>query len=476
MRENVTSTTDMARIERDALGEIAIPSGALWGAHTERARINFALTGRVWPEVFLKSMAQVKLACARTNHRLEHLDAAKMEAIESACGLLISGEHAGQFPLDPLQGGAGTSTNMNFNEVIANLGLLRMGFEPGDYGHLHPFHDINLHQSTNDVFPTAIKVATLHLLKELEAETARLQETLQNKEQEFRNVLKLGRTELQDAVPMTLGMEFGAWAEAVSRDRWRIFKCRERIKVVNLGGTAVGTGLGAPREYILRVTDTLREITGLTLARAENLVDATQNQDTFVEVSGMLRALGVNLFKIASDLRLLGSGPDGGLGEIRLPARQTGSTIMPGKVNPVIPEAVIQASLKVNANDALVTQCAALGQLDLNAALPLLADALLDSLSLLINTSRMLREYCLEDVEADSEACRRHLDRSLVQAMVLLPKLGYKGVEEIVLAARESGMTIREILLQRNLFTEGEIDEILSPKRMHKLGYTDEDL
>jgi aspartate ammonia-lyase len=476
MRESVISTIDACRIESDALGDLPIPHHVYWGIHTERARINFPLTGRTWPLAFLKALAEVKLSCARTNGRLGFLEPRQLEAIEFACADIIAGRHTDQFPLDPLQGGAGPSTNMNLNEVIANLGLEHLGFEKGDYEHLHPFHHINLHQSTNDVFPTAIKVATLHLLKELETETAHLQEALQDKEQTFRDVVKLGRTELQDAVPMTLGMEFGAWAEALARDRWRVFKSRERIKVVNLGGTAIGTGLGAPRDYILRVVDVLREVTGLSVARAENLVDATQNHDAFVEVSGMLRALGVNLFKISSDLRLLACGPDGGIGEIRLPARQSGSTIMPGKVNPVIPEAVIQAAIQVSANDSVISRCAELGQLDLNATLPLLASALLDSLSLLANACRIFREFCIVGIEANEDVCRRHLDKSLTLATILLPRLGYKGVEEIVLAARSTNRTVPEILRERGLYSDEEIDALLSPKRMYKLGYTHDDL
>lgn len=475
MQDNATSTIKTRR-EEDALGVLELPAERYWGIHTQRAADNFQLTGLRWSPAFLQAMNAVKLACARTNARLGMLSPEKAEAIEWACAQIATGRYDEQFPLDPLQGGAGTSTNMNFNEVIANLGLEHMGYEKGDYVHLHPFHDINLHQSTNDVFPTAIKVATLQLLKALETETGLLQEAFQQKEQEFRNVLKLGRTELQDAVPMTLGMEFGAYAEAIARDRWRIFKCRERIKVVNLGGTAIGTGLGAPRDYIMKVTETLREITGLSLARAENLVDATQNQDAFVEVSGMLRAYAVNLLKIASDVRLLGSGPDGGLGEIRLPARQSGSTIMPGKINPVIPEAVIQAARMVLANDGLITEAAALGQLELNASLPLLCHALTGSLSLLVNTAKMFRELCIVGIEADPEACRRHLDRSLTLATVLLPRFGYKAVEEIVLQAAHEHKTVQEVLRERGTFTAEEIEEIMSPKRMHKLGYTHEDL
>ncbi|MGE4553617.1 MAG: lyase family protein, partial [Desulfovibrionaceae bacterium] len=322
------------------------------------------------------------------------------------------------------------------------------------------------------VFPTALKVAGLTLLKELEAALARLQETLQRKEQEFADVLKVGRTQLRDAVPMTLGMEFGAFAEALARDRWRIFKCRERIKQVNLGGTAVGTGLGAPRDYILRVVGCLKGITGLPVSRSENLVDATQNLDCFAEAMGMLTALAANLLKIANDFRLLYSGPDGGLGEIDLPPLQAGSSVMAGKINPVLPEAVAQVALKVMAAGQTVTLCAGLGQLDLNHLLPLLAHEFLESLRLLRNVVEVFEAKCVRGVAARPERCAELVARSKALATVLVPALGYDAVEVVVRRAEATGAGVERTVLDLGVADAATVRELLSPRRMRKLGFT----
>ncbi|MFW5838216.1 MAG: lyase family protein, partial [Desulfovibrionaceae bacterium] len=337
------------RTESDALGRRKVPKDAYWGIHTLRAVENFPISGRRWPGVFLSAFGQVKLACLEANAELGLVDTAKAEALRRACNEMIDGKLHEHVMVDPFQGGAGTSTNMCINEVLANRAIEVMGGELGDYALVHPVHDVNKHQSTNDVFPTALKAASLALLKVLEDKLSRLQEVLQAKEQEFADVVCVGRTQLVDAVPVTLGMTFGAMAEAASRDRWRIFKCRERLKQVSLGGTAVGTGLGAPREYIFLAAQHLKRITGLPLSRAENLMDATRNLDCFAEAAGMLQALGANLIKASSDLRLLASGPDAGLGEIELPAVQAGSSIMAGKINPVLPEAAGQVALRAMA-------------------------------------------------------------------------------------------------------------------------------
>jgi aspartate ammonia-lyase len=321
------------RIEHDLLGELAVPADALYGIATVRALANFPLSGRPVHRGLVHAYGAVKLACARTNHELGYIPDAAFQPLESACGELIRGELDVHVVVDALQGGAGTSTNMNVNEVLANRALQLAGHAPGDLETLGP-DLVNLHQSTNDTYPTALRVAAIAGLCALEREVVGLVEAFQQKEKKFADVVKPGRTQLQDAVPITLGRAFGAYADAFARDRWRVFKCEERLRVVNLGGTAIGTGLGAPREYIFRVVDHLRQITGFGLARAENLVDATQNLDPFVEASGIVRALASNLIKVSNDLRLLSSGPDAGLGEIRLPAVQVGSSIMPGKINP----------------------------------------------------------------------------------------------------------------------------------------------
>jgi aspartate ammonia-lyase len=364
---------------------------------------------------------------------------------------------------------------MNCNEVIANLANQKLGKPFGTYHPIHPLEQVNLHQSTNDVYPTATKVAVLFLLKDLEKEISWLQEELQAKEKQFADVLKLGRTELMDAVPMTLGMEFGAYAEAVARDRWRIFKCRERIKVVNLGGTAIGTGLGAPRDYIFKVTDTLRSLTGLSISRCENLVDATQNLDPFVEISGMLKTYACNLLTISNDLLLLNMGPNGGIAEITIPARQTGSTIMPGKINPVILEAVGQVALRVIANDSLITHAAGLGQLELNQYFPLVNFTILETLELLKNMTVSLRDLCITGIEANVEHCRDLVLQSHTLATFFVPAFGYQKVEELLYAAIAQNMSFRQILLDKKLFTEEELEQLLAPQRMYKLGFTDTD-
>ena len=453
--------SDKTRIERDALGEMTIPADKLYGVHTARALENFPISGLRSHPLFIRSLAEVKLACAIANTDLEYLDKRKGMAIQSACREIAEGKNIDQFTLDALQGGAGTSTNMNMNEVIARLA--------GD--DVHPLRDVNMHQSTNDVYPTAVVVTLLKQLRALENDVAKLQDTFQAKEQQFHDVVKLGRTQLQDAVPMTLGQEFGAYAEAIARDRWRIFKCRERIKVINLGGTAIGTGLGAPRKYIFKTTDVLRRITGLNIARGENLVDATQNLDAIAEVSGILKAYAVNLFKIASDLRLLASGPHGGLSEITLPAMQAGSSIMPGKINPVIPEAVSQAALKIMANDSLITHATSLGQLELNQFYPLIAYTMMESLEILQNVSRIFKERCVDGIRANEDSCRENLMKSPLIATVLVPRLGYHKVESLIREAAEKGVSVLDHISESESIPMDELEDLLAPKNMYKLGY-----
>jgi aspartate ammonia-lyase len=326
--------------------------------------------------------------------------------------------------VDALQGGAGTSTNMNVNEVLANRALQILGHKPGDYSMLSPLDDVNRHQSTNDTYPTALKVAAIRMLHRLEQEILALQEAFQDKEKAFAHIVKVGRTQLQDAVLTTLGREMAACAEAFNRDRWRIYKCEERLRVVNLGGTAIGSGLGAPRQYIFRATDVLREMTGIGLARAENLTEATMNNDVFVEVSGILKACASNLLKISNDLRLMASGPHAGLTEINLPPRQAGSSIMPGKVNPVIPEAVAQAAIQVIGNDIIIAQAVSSGNLELNQFMPLIANALLESIGLLTAACYMLRENCVTGITANEAVCQRQVTSSTASVTALVPRHG----------------------------------------------------
>ncbi|MDR1957487.1 MAG: aspartate ammonia-lyase, partial [Planctomycetaceae bacterium] len=374
----------------------------------------------------------VKKAAALTYHSLRIGREGVYPAIVAACDRVLAGEADGMFPVDALQGGAGTSTNMNVNEVLANLALQICGRSPGDYGFLHPLDDVNRGQSTNDVYPTALRIAAIELLRTLSGECAELQEAFQRRENELEDVKKLGRTELMDAVPVSLGMEFGSYAQAVARDRWRLYKMEERLRQVNLGGTAVGLSDNAERKYRFGVIETLRELTGIGLAAAEYPMDITQNYDVFVEVSGLLKALAVNLMKISGDLRLMNSGPHGGFGEIRLTPLQTGSTIMPGKVNPVIPEMVTQVSLKVMANDFAVTAAAAHGELELNAFSPLIAEALLESLTLLTRAVPLFRSKCVETLQPNREKCLKLLESSLAFAASHVPKLGYDRVSQVI--------------------------------------------
>jgi len=458
------------RTEKDLLGERPVPADALHGIYTQRAVENFPLAGRPVHPALIHAYGAVKLACARTNRELGMWDDTTASAIEAACSEMMEGLLDGHIIVDALQGGAGTSTNMNVNEVLANRALQLLGKPLGDYASISPLDDINRHQSTNDTYPTALKVAAIRLLRSLEREVIALLEEFQSKERALADVVKVGRTQMQDAVLTTVGREMSAYAEALARDRWRIYKCEERLRVVNLGGTAIGTGLGAPRLYIFRVVDHLREITALGLARAENLIDQTQNCDVFVEVSGILKACAASLLKIASDLRFLSSGPDGGIGEIRLPPRQAGSSVMPGKVNPVIPEAVSQAAMQVMANDQVIAQAAAMGNLELNPFMPIIADALLGSLTLLENACSIFRRFCVAGIEPDVERCRRNVETATASVTALLEVIGYKGAQEVALAARTRNKTIREVVVERGLLTGEEFDRLVSPESVTRLG------
>lgn len=439
----------------------------MYGSETEKAIENFAVSDYKLNNKFIQAFGLVKYACAQINGELGFLKKEISDAICSACREIIDGKHHDQIRVDALQGGAGTSTNMNFNEVIATLANQKLGSDL-----VTPLNHVNLHQSTNDVYPSALKVAVLLLLKDVEKQLSDLQAELQNKEFEFKDILKLGRTQLQDALPMTLGMTFGAFSEAIARDRWRIFKSRERIKVINLGGTAIGTGLNAPREYIFKVAERLRQLTGLSISRSENMVDTTQNLDQFVEISGMLKGCAVNIQKICNDLRLMSSGPDSGLGEIILPERQKGSTIMPGKINPVIPEMMIQISYKIMANDFLITQTAAQGTLELNHLIPLLGFSILESLSLLNRSLPKFTNFCIKGIKPNRTRCKINVEKSSALATILVGQLGYEKVEKIVQKSRMQNKSIKEICLQEKLFTHAELDELLAPSSMYKLGFS----
>lgn len=453
------------RLEQDKIGSVELLDHCLYGIQTQRSLQNFTVSDRTVNLTLIYAIVKVKKAAAIAHRELNAIEAGKADAIIKACDQVLGGQADNAFVTNALQGGAGTSTNMNVNEVIANMALISMGKKCGDYTAVHPLDDVNKGQSTNDVYPTALRIAAIELIRELSDECARLQEALQQKETEFSDVFKLGRTELMDAMPITLGQEFGAYAQAIARDRWRIYKVEERLRQVNLGGTAVGTGSNINRKYTYKVIEILRDLTGMGIARAEFPIDITQNNDVFVEVSGLVKALAVNLMKISTDLRLMNSGPLGGLGEITLPALQIGSTIMPGKVNPVIPEMVTQAAIKVIANDTAISITAAQGNFELNAFLPLIADCLLESLALMTRAVNLFRILCIDKITANRERCLQHLENSLVMVTALTPYIGYDQAAAIMDQCRGDPGRIRAVVLEKELIDESVLGKLLDYKK-----------
>lgn len=419
------------RTEYDKIGSIELDCGCVWGIHTERALNNFKISGACTDAELIKAVITVKNAAAMANRDVGLLEEKAANAIITACGMLLTDFRQEYFPVDALSGGAGTSINMNVNEVLANLALKELGYDFGRYDIVNPFDHVNKGQSTNDVYPTALRIAAIDGIRMLSDECARLQEDLQEKELEFSKIKKIGRTQLMDAVEISLGEEFGAYAQAISRDRWRIYKAEERLRYINIGGTAVGTGVLAEKKFVFLITEYLRTLTGFGLARAEYPMDITQNNDIFVEVSGLLKALAVNLIKICSDLRLMNSEP---YSEIKLKPYQAGSSIMPGKVNPVIPEAVTQAAIGVVSNDTAITLCAQMGSFELNAFTPLIAHKLLESIRFLINAVQLMREKCIKTLSANEEGCRLNLDKSTAYGVELAREYGYEKATEMMRA------------------------------------------
>ena len=420
------------RTEKDKLGAMELDDNVLYGIQTARAAKNFDLKHKKTQMRLVNAIVLVKKAAALTYIKMGIGNDNVYPAIVKACDHILAGSADEAFITEALQGGAGTSTNMNVNEVIANLALKKLNYACGRYDIIHPLDDVNRGQSTNDIYPTALRIAAIQMLRNLSENCAKLQQELQQKENAFDEIKKLGRTEMMDAVPITLGQEFGAYAQAIARDRWRLYKVEERLRQVNLGGTAVGSGDNANRKYRYKVIEELRDLTDIGLATAEYPMDITQNNDVFVEVSGLLKALAVNLMKIANDLRLMNSGPKGGLGEIRLEPLQLGSTIMPGKINPVIPEMVMQVAMKVIANDTAITMSAAHGEFELNAFMPLIADSLLESLELLSTATELFRTKCISTLQPNVERCLELLELSYAFATAYTPELGYDKVTEII--------------------------------------------
>lgn len=439
------------RTEKDKIGEINLKKDCLYGIQTARAIDNFNLSYKTTDLKLIYAIVTVKKAAALTYQKLGIGKKEVYAAVSEACDTILSGKVDHYFVTDALQGGAGTSTNMNVNEVIANLSLKKLGFDCGRYDIVHPLDDVNRGQSTNDVYPTALRIAAIRMLRELSESCAKLQQSLQAKETEYEDIVKLGRTELMDAVPVTLGQEFGAYAQAIARDRWRLYKVEERLRQVNIGGTAVGAGNNAERKYRFEIIEELRELTGIGLAAAEYPMDITQNNDVFVEVSGLLKALSVNLMKISGDLRLMNSGPRGGLSEISLAPLQMGSTIMPGKVNPVLPEMVMQVSMKVMANDFAITMASSRGEFELNAFLPVIADSLLENLELLIHATEQFRCKCIDLMKPNKERCRELLEQSYAFATAYTATMGYDKVNDIIGASEGDTKKAKEMLKQVDL-------------------------
>jgi aspartate ammonia-lyase len=456
------------RLEHDLLGEREVPDEHYYGIQTLRAVENFKMTGvpiSRYPRL-IHSLAYIKKAAALTNLELEFLPGEIAQAIVRACDDILRGELLEEFVVDVIQGGAGTSTNMNANEVIANRALEHLGYPRGRYDILHPLNHVNLSQSTNDVYPTALRLTFSTKMDGLLAEMEALQMALHEKGIEFSDVIKMGRTQLQDAVPMTLGQEFEAWSVNVNEDISRVREAQALIREINLGATAIGTGLNAPPSYAEMVTQKLKDLSGVPVIKSQNLVEATQDAGAYVQLSGVLKRVAVKLSKISNDLRLLSSGPRAGLGEINLPPMAPGSSIMPGKVNPIIPEVVNQVAFEVIGNDLTVTMAAEAGQLELNAMEPVIAYNLFTSLDLLGRACRTLVTRCIRGISANREHCRQMVENSIGLVTALNPILGYEKATEIAEEALRSGRSVVEVVLEKNYLNRAQLEQILSPQKM----------
>jgi len=456
------------RIEHDLLGEKAIPDDVYYGVQTARALENFHISGvpiSQYPDL-IRALAMVKLGAARANYECKQFSEEILHGIEGACQEIIDGCLRDQFKVDLIQGGAGTSTNMAANEIIANRALEFMGFSKGQYQHCDPHNHVNCSQSTNDAYPTALHVAIFLLNTKLMAELRTLVTAFHQKGDDFRDVIKMGRTQLQDAVPMTLGQEFHAFAESLDNEIFALERVETVLYEVNMGGTAIGTGLNAPAGYAEHCVDHLAKITGKPIRLAPNLVEATQDTQPFVLYSSVLKSLAIKLSKICNDLRLLSSGPRAGLNEINLPAMQPGSSIMPGKVNPVIPEVVNQVCFKAIANDLAVTLAAEAGQLQLNVMEPIIAYCILESQTMFMNAAATLRQHCVENITANRDVCRRYVEHSIGVVTALNPLLGYDTATELAAEALKTGKGIVELVREKKLLSEEQINTVLDPKAM----------
>lgn len=456
------------RREHDSLGAIDVPIHALWGAQTERARQAFRISGFTIDRLprLIAALAMTKQAAARANAALGLLSNEKLEAINAACAEILVGPHREAFPLDAIQGGAGTSTNMNINEVIANVANEKLGGARGSNFPVHPNDDVNRSQSTNDIYPTAVRLSLILAHSDLEAPLAGLAHSFEERSKHFSMIPKLGRTQLQDAVPMTLGQEFYAFAVALREDISRLREILPFLSEINLGGTAIGTGLNATAAYAELAVAELSRISGINLTRSANLMEASWDMGVFVLFSAMLKRVSTKLSKISNDLRLLSSGPRGGFGEIKLPAVQPGSSIMPGKINPVIPEMVNQVCFQVMGNDVALTLASEAGQLQLNAMEPLIVWNLHSSLQMLSNAVRALDEQCVRGIEADPAQCRAHLEASVASVTALVPIIGYGRSSELAKEALALNRNVMDLAVERGLLSVELARDVLDPLKL----------
>ena len=458
------------RVEKDSIGTKDVPENVYYGVQSLRAAENFHITGlNMHPEI-INSLAYIKKAAAITNCEAGLLDKRRTQEIVQACDEILEGKFREDFIGDPIQGGAGTSLNMNANEVIANRAIEILGGKKGDYSVVNPNDHVNCGQSTNDVIPTAGKMTSLRLLKKLKKQLLRLHSALEQKADEFDGVIKMGRTQLQDAVPIRLGQEFKAYSVAILRDLNRMDKAMDEMRTLNMGGTAVGTGLNADESYLRRIVPNLSEISGMDLVQAYDLIDATQNLDSFVAVSGAVKACAVTLSKIANDLRLMSSGPRAGFGEINLPAKQNGSSIMPGKVNPVIPEVVNQVAFNAIGNDMTITMAAEAGQLELNAFEPIIFYCLFQSIDTIAYAVNTFVDNCVIGITANETRCRYFVENSVGIITAICPYVGYQKAAEIAKEAIKTGESVRKLIIEKGLLAKEQMDEIMDPVQMTEPG------
>ena len=454
------------RIESDSIGQREVPIDAYYGVQSLRAHENFRISGTKTHLEFIKAIIEIKKAAAITNGQAKVIDKKIVDAMVQACDEILAGKFIDNFIVDAVQGGAGTSFNMNANEVVSNRAIEILGGKKGDYSIVHPNDHANCGQSTNDVFPSAGKIATIRLLKKAIEALKVFNSALELKAKQFANVIKMGRTEMQDAVPISFGQSFTAYSQAVKRDIFRFENAVKELSTLNMGGTAIGTGITADSEYIKNIVPNLSRVTNLELNQAEDLVDATQNLDCFVYVSGIVKACAATLSKMSNDLRLMSSGPRTGFAEINLPAKQNGSSIMPGKINPVIPEVINQIAFNIIGNDTTITMAVEAGQLELNAFEPIIFYCLFESLETLTNGIKVFTTDCIEGLTVNEDICEDEVERSIGIVTALCPFIGYTKAASLAKKALKEKKTVRTVLVEENIISQSELDKILDPQKM----------